>query len=101
MLEEKEPAKPTSDIVLDPKSLLANGKGDQKLVQEKPKLGVTISNVTASWEADSTINTFRNITLTAAPGEFIGVAGPVGSGKVNYRLQSGILLYYRINIAYN
>ncbi|KAJ8713564.1 hypothetical protein PYW07_013934 [Mythimna separata] len=82
LLDENEPEKLTSDIVLDPKSLLTNGAEKEKKVQEKSRVtGLTISNVTASWQADSALETLKNITLKAAPGEFIGVAGPVGSGK--------------------
>ena len=85
MLDENEPEKLTSNVILDSNSLLANGVEKEKKVEEKPKLtGLTISNVTASWQADSVVDTLRNITLKAAPGEFVGVAGPVGSGKVRF-----------------
>ncbi|KAJ8716035.1 hypothetical protein PYW08_013320 [Mythimna loreyi] len=82
LLDENEPEKLTANIVLDPKNLLTNGTEKEKKVQEKPRVtGLTISNVTASWQPDSALETLKNITLKAAPGEFIGVAGPVGSGK--------------------
>lgn len=84
-LDENEPEKVTSNIVLDPKTLLSNGDGKEKKVPEKTRLtGLTISNVTASWQPDSAMETLKNITLKAAPGEFIGIAGPVGSGKVRF-----------------
>ena len=83
MLDENEPEKLTANVVLDSKSLLANGTEKEKKVQEKPRVtGLTLTNVTASWQEDSVVDTLRNITLKAAPGEFVGVAGPVGSGKV-------------------
>lgn len=85
MLDENEPDRLTANVLLDSNSLLVNGVEKEKKVQEKPRLtGLNISNVTASWQADSIVDTLRNITLKAAPGEFIGIAGPVGSGKVRH-----------------
>ncbi|KAJ8713562.1 hypothetical protein PYW07_013932 [Mythimna separata] len=82
MLDENEPEKVTANMVLDSKSLLANGADKELKVQEKGRVSaLTLSNVTASWQADAVVDTLRNITLKAEPGEFIGVAGPVGSGK--------------------
>ncbi|CAH1638630.1 unnamed protein product [Spodoptera littoralis] len=82
LLEENEPEKITANMVLDSKSLLANGTEKEKKVQEKQRLtGLTITNVTASWANDSVVDTLRNITINAAPGEFVGIAGGVGSGK--------------------
>lgn len=52
---------------------------------EKPKLkssALVISGVSASWQEDPIVSTLRNLTLTATPGEFVGIAGLVGSGKV-------------------
>ncbi|XP_013195016.2 ATP-binding cassette sub-family C member 4 [Amyelois transitella] len=42
---------------------------------------LVITGVSATWLEDPIVCTLRNIHLTAAPGEFIGVAGLVGSGK--------------------
>ncbi|KAF9793965.1 hypothetical protein SFRURICE_015617 [Spodoptera frugiperda] len=82
LLEENEPEKITANMVLDSKSLIADGTEKEKKVQEKQRVtGLTISNVTASWTNDSVVDTLRNITINAAPGEFVGVAGGVGSGK--------------------
>ncbi|PZC73708.1 hypothetical protein B5X24_HaOG200327 [Helicoverpa armigera] len=82
MLEENAPEKPTAKMLLDSDSILANGGEKEKKVPEKTRVtSLAISNVTATWQADSVVDSLRNITLTVAPGEFIGVAGPVGSGK--------------------
>ncbi|KAJ8716036.1 hypothetical protein PYW08_013321 [Mythimna loreyi] len=82
LLDENEPEKVTANVVLDSKSLLASGADKEMKVQEKPRVtGLVLSNVAASWQPDSVVDTLRNITLKAEPGEFIGVAGPVGSGK--------------------
>lgn len=44
--------------------------------------GLVLSDVTASWLPNPIVHTLRDISITAAPGEFIGVAGLVGAGKV-------------------
>ncbi|XP_052753822.1 ATP-binding cassette subfamily C member 4-like [Galleria mellonella] len=59
---------------------------DKKLEKENQKdrtslSGLILSGVTASWQDDTIVSTLRNITMSAAPGEFVGVAGLVGSGK--------------------
>ncbi|XP_032517438.2 ATP-binding cassette sub-family C member 4-like [Danaus plexippus] len=46
--------------------------------------GLVISNATASWQPNPIVHTLRNITLNFQPGEFIGVAGLVGSGKSSF-----------------
>lgn len=57
---------------------------EKKMENENLKPGVlTLSNINASWKLDSSVDNLKHITLTAMPGEFIGVAGLVGSGKVN------------------
>ncbi|XP_026764574.2 ATP-binding cassette sub-family C member 4-like [Galleria mellonella] len=55
---------------------------DMTVYKEKHTLDarLIISEVTASWEKDSS-STLKDISLSAAPGEFIGIAGLVGSGK--------------------
>lgn len=45
--------------------------------------GLVLTGLSASWDADAIVNTLRDINLTAFPGEFVGIAGLVGSGKVN------------------
>lgn len=78
------------------KGILANGKEhlnnsnglDPKLEKEKlaekrtKPTAIVLSGVSASWQPDGIVNTLRNVNLTVQPGEFIGVAGLVGSGKV-------------------
>nr|ACZ64280.1 ATP-binding cassette sub-family C member 4 [Trichoplusia ni] len=85
LLEEKEPEQQKSNILLDASRLsLANGKEKEaKKVKEISKPSeLSIKNVTARWVAtDDASTALRNITLTATPGEFVGVAGPVGAGK--------------------
>lgn len=50
--------------------------------KEKPKpTALVLSGVTASWQPEAIVDTLRNITLTAQPGEFVGIAGLVGAGK--------------------
>ncbi|XP_075982875.1 ATP-binding cassette sub-family C member 4-like [Anticarsia gemmatalis] len=48
--------------------------------RSKPS-ALILSGVHASWRPDSAMPTLRNIDITVPPGEFIGVAGLVGSGK--------------------
>nr|CAD7203972.1 unnamed protein product [Timema douglasi] len=45
------------------------------------KLGITISGVSASWEANSITDTLSQINLNVQPGQLCVVIGPVGAGK--------------------
>nr|CAD7423123.1 unnamed protein product [Timema monikensis] len=45
------------------------------------KLGITISGVSASWEANSITDTLSQINLNVGPGQLCVVIGPVGAGK--------------------
>ncbi|KAJ8716037.1 hypothetical protein PYW08_013322 [Mythimna loreyi] len=82
LLEEKEPKKVTADLVLDSTPLLANEADEEEKVQEKPKVSaLTISNVRARWQADASFDILTRITLKVEPGEFLGVAGTIVSGK--------------------
>lgn len=89
LLDELETAKDKlinlSTNVLDPKLILRNGTEKEKeLEKDKPKPSdLILTGVTASWQPDPIVHTLRDITLIAQPGQFIGVAGLVGSGKVN------------------
>ncbi|KAL0850163.1 hypothetical protein ABMA28_012038 [Loxostege sticticalis] len=61
---------------------LNDNKLDKELQKERPKpTALVLSGVSASWQPDPIVYTLRNISLTIPPGEFIGVAGLVGSGK--------------------
>lgn len=84
----------TQRQILASKALL-NGNGKEI---EKPKpTGLVLANVSASWQPDSIVQTLRNISLTANPGEFIGIAGLVGSGKVSFSYNP-YRLYYRLSV---
>ncbi|CAK1599824.1 unnamed protein product [Parnassius mnemosyne] len=68
---------------LNSKNLLTNGM-DKENQSEKNKpnpTGLILTNVSASWSQNPIVDTLRNITLNVKPGEFVGVAGHVGSGK--------------------
>lgn len=91
MNENEESIKSIKSDGDESKALLAKVEDEEP---EIPKsLVLSIVNVSASWSGYSVVDTLRNITLTAKAGEFIGVAGPVGSGKVSFSL-----LFYSIRI---
>ncbi|XP_037300681.1 multidrug resistance-associated protein 4 [Manduca sexta] len=79
-IKEKEVyknAKLNSNLVLNGDMLK-----EKQVEKDRPTpTGLVLAGVTASWQNDPIVHTLRNITLTAHPGEFIGVAGLVGSGK--------------------
>lgn len=62
---------------------LEKNEKEKEIEKARPKhTGLVLAGVSASWQADPIVDTLRNITLTAQPGEFVGIVGLVGSGKV-------------------
>ncbi|XP_056648643.1 ATP-binding cassette sub-family C member 4-like [Diorhabda sublineata] len=48
---------------------------------DKTKAALTVNNVTAKWNASMSDSTLTDINLEVGRGKFIGIIGPVGSGK--------------------
>lgn len=79
LLEEKEPRIKKLKVDHDLKSLLAEEDEKEVIIDGSKPTGLSIVKVTASWNSKD--ENLKNVTITAKPGEFIGIAGPVGSGK--------------------
>lgn len=63
---------------------LTNGVDKEEKEKERSKhTGLVLTGVSASWQPDPIVDTLRNITLNIQPGEFVGIVGSVGSGKVS------------------
>ena len=73
----------------------------EKLTPQKStplsKLAVEINNVTASW--DSKTDTLKNINLQVPKGKLCIIAGPVGSGKVSFKLNLNIFLQNNFSLS--
>ncbi|KAG7304444.1 hypothetical protein JYU34_011386 [Plutella xylostella] len=82
MLEELPTAKALEAYGKD---ILSLGNGDtEKLKMEKVRpnyTGLVLNGLCASWDPSPIVDTLRNLKFSAKPGEFVGVAGPVGAGK--------------------
>lgn len=79
------------DITENDKNTMIVPKTEKQKISEKEnfKQGpLELSKLTASWKFDATDTTLKNINITAFPGEFIGVAGQVGSGKVTNQMKT-------------
>lgn len=55
---------------------------DKNIKTSLNSCGVVISNVTAKWKNNQTVNTLDNINLTVKSGSLIAIVGNVGAGKV-------------------
>ncbi|CAH2099891.1 unnamed protein product [Euphydryas editha] len=79
LLEELD--KEEIKMVKSAPNIISNGtEKDNANSKFKPST-LVLSNLSASWQPNPIVHTLRNISLTAHPGEFVGVAGLVGSGK--------------------
>ncbi|GBP63239.1 Probable multidrug resistance-associated protein lethal(2)03659 [Eumeta japonica] len=67
-------------------AIITNGTDQKKILKseeaERPRpTGLVLCGLSATWLRDAIVDTLRGITFTVRPGEFVGVAGPVGAGK--------------------
>lgn len=75
------------------------------IVLEDPEGAITFRNVTFTF-GDKTLPALKNVSLTVQPREFIGITGPIGSGKTSivnlilrlYEQQEGEILIDGHNI---
>lgn len=84
LLDELPSAKEWQNNALSEKAHIINGVDKEKSLTEKSRpTALVMCGVSASWLPDPIVDTVRNISLTIQPGQFIGIAGPVGAGKVS------------------
>jgi len=61
---------------------VSHGELDSKVNSNRSKLEVEIHNLSVRW-LDTTLSVFSEISFSVHQGEFVGVVGQVGSGKVS------------------
>lgn len=83
MLEELPSAKEIEAKYIPSMVKITNGLEKNHDQEKSRPTGLVLCGVSASWLPDPIVDTLRNITFTAKPGEFIGIAGPVGAGKTS------------------
>lgn len=83
LLDELEQTKQNEPIkaAMDSKLILTNGNAKDTEKIKSKSTGLSLTGVSASWSTDPIVHTLRNITFSAEPGEFVGIAGLVGAGK--------------------
>ncbi|KAM3966704.1 ATP-binding cassette sub-family C member 4-like [Aphomia sociella] len=85
-LDETNVTKSFNDTVdMNNLNNIKNDKNNHEMENSKQKMirdtKLVMAGVTASWQQESGVGTLKNLSLVVNPGEFIGVAGLVGSGK--------------------
>ncbi|XP_073944220.1 probable multidrug resistance-associated protein lethal(2)03659 [Choristoneura fumiferana] len=81
LLEELESPKAVEAKLNIKEATVVVSNGVEKEKERVKPTGLVLAGVSASWAPDPIVDTLRNISFTAQPGEFVGVAGLVGAGK--------------------
>lgn len=67
--------------------------------EKQIKSSIRVKQIAAKWEKSSKIPTFKNISLDLKEGDLLIVIGPIGSGKVSFKLKIiniTVLYCYRV-----